>query len=261
MRYLFAALITVYQRWLSPLKGFDCAYRIRHQSESCSHAVRALILKHGFIKALPLIRSRFSQCRKAYNDLKSGYLVPEKADLPCDLSCDAPVDCCNSASELDDCGVGCDDFFDLLKGWRRLSSRAKRRVVVGFLLILFVLSYVFYGRAISAVYLTDLGFENQGFIAKLAQREQPQVRVLLVVDGEKIYTEIAELSSTDITYRLPLEDSLFSFDIQRLEVIDARINVANELFVVGQVLEAFDAPNQSGQGKRFKYRLKRRWHF
>jgi len=233
MRYFFVVLIFLYQRLISPYKGFSCAYRVRHQSESCSNAVKGIVMEHGIIKGMPLIRRRFGQCREAFNDLKAGYVVPHSADLPCDVSCGASPFDCGGAPSID---AGCCDIFDLIDQWRRLSARAKRWLIAGLLLTLLVLSYAFYGRAIGAVYLTDLGLAEQGL-------------------------KIVKLDSVDVTYKLNLDKALFSFDIDRLEVLDARINVGNELFVVGQVLDAIDDPLKKGSGKRFEYSLKRRWHF
>jgi len=43
------------------------------------------------------------------------------------------------------------------------------------------------------------------------------------------------------------------------------LNVADKLVVIGQVLEKFEYSQQQAkkqaQGERFRYRLKRRWHF
>ena len=258
MRYFFIALISLYQRFLSPLKGYGCAYRIRHQSNSCSGAVKSLLAQHGVIKSIPLIRLRFRACRHAYDDLKAGYIPPYSADLPCDFPCgDGAFDCASSA------GAGCDycDVLDVIAEWKRLSARTKRRIIAVVLLVLLGLSYWFYGRAVSTVYLTDLGQEQLSFIDRLSQRDAPKVRVLLVVNGKKFYTDIVQLDSTETAYRLELEKSLYDTDIDRLEVLDARVNFANQLVLVDQVIEVFENPEKKGVGQRFKYHFKRRWHF
>jgi putative component of membrane protein insertase Oxa1/YidC/SpoIIIJ protein YidD len=61
-------LITGYQRYLSPHKGFSCAHRIWHQGESCSQYVKRVVAEQGLGAAIPLVRQRFRDCRAA-NDL------------------------------------------------------------------------------------------------------------------------------------------------------------------------------------------------
>ncbi|MCW6034731.1 membrane protein insertion efficiency factor YidD [Spirulina subsalsa FACHB-351] len=61
------ALLSIrgYQRYLSPHKGFSCAYRSEHGGESCSEYVKKAIASHGLIAALPLIEQRFQDCEQA----------------------------------------------------------------------------------------------------------------------------------------------------------------------------------------------------
>jgi putative component of membrane protein insertase Oxa1/YidC/SpoIIIJ protein YidD len=65
-RTSIAGLITVYQKYLSPLKGFSCAHRVLHRGESCSQYVKRTILERGLSDALPQTRQRFRDCRSAY---------------------------------------------------------------------------------------------------------------------------------------------------------------------------------------------------
>jgi putative component of membrane protein insertase Oxa1/YidC/SpoIIIJ protein YidD len=58
-------VISVYQRWLSPRKGYCCAHRALHHGDSCSSAAKAIISSIGLIKGVPLIRQRFVACREA----------------------------------------------------------------------------------------------------------------------------------------------------------------------------------------------------
>jgi putative component of membrane protein insertase Oxa1/YidC/SpoIIIJ protein YidD len=61
-----AGLITAYQKYLSPLKGFSCAHRVLHCGESCSQYVKRTILERGLSDAWPESRQRFRDCRSAY---------------------------------------------------------------------------------------------------------------------------------------------------------------------------------------------------
>ena len=59
-------LITLYQRYLSPRKGFRCAYRVRHRRrDSCSQYAKRAIGRLGLIAGLWLLRRRMKRCRAA----------------------------------------------------------------------------------------------------------------------------------------------------------------------------------------------------
>ena len=64
--HVAALLIRVYQRYLSPLKGYSCAHRVLYGNESCSQYVKQAILKQGLSDAWPSSRQRFRDCRSAY---------------------------------------------------------------------------------------------------------------------------------------------------------------------------------------------------
>lgn len=69
-RQAASTLISVYQRHLSPHKGFACAHRVLHRGDSCSQYAKCLILDRGWGEAIPLIRQRFRDCREAYQILR-----------------------------------------------------------------------------------------------------------------------------------------------------------------------------------------------
>ena len=256
MRFFIVTLITFYQRFISPIKGFKCAHHVLHKQGSCSHSVKQLIMQHGVIAALPMVKARFNECRHAYLYLKMNP-IPVNADLPCDFGVGECVPDISGDSSSCDCFSACDDF---LPDWRSLSKRARRIIIITTVLVLLGLSYVFYGRGIGSVYLIDKGEQDQSLLTRLVQRDEPEIRVLLIVDGEKYYTNILKLDKDNVEYKFTLEKSLFNTSFERLEVLDARVNVANKLLVIGQVLEGFDDPSMSAQGQRFDYRIKRRWH-
>jgi len=257
-------LITFYQRFISPYKGFTCAHHARHKKGSCSHAVKALIADNGLIKSLPLIRVRFKECSEAYESIKESR---HTSDLPCiDLSCDGGgADC---GGDVMDCGYegvsntcGCfRGIWDIVE-WKKRSNRGKVIIVSSSIFLTLLLAYLVYGRGIANVMITDLGIQNQSVLKRFTQRENPEVRVLLIINSEKIYSDIVKLDEVNKEYKLRLKKSLDRFDVDELQVLDARLSVAKELLVVGQELEVFAYPNPSGEGRRFKYRLKRRWHF
>ena len=114
-------LIGVYQRYISPRKGFCCAYRVRHRSrDSCSQYARRAISKLGLLPGVRLLRRRFDKCRHASQVLE----YEPKREKPkrhhsnwhadCGSSCDpgVPIDACDCASGVDPsgCDVGACDF-------------------------------------------------------------------------------------------------------------------------------------------------------
>jgi len=259
MKTIVTAFIGFYQRFISPYKGFHCAHHVLHRGDTCSNAIKYLVLEHGLFKSRPYIKNRFHECRVAYNHLQASSQPSHSADISCDLPCDIGFGDCGGSSSgggAFDC-LGCDWPF----GRDRLSRRTKRFIDIGLVLTVLVLAYVFYGRQIGSVYVTDLGVQQQGLIKRLVQREHPQVRVVLLIDGEKHYSDIVQLDQLGVEHEFELESSIAGFEIDAIQILDARLNIANKLVVVGQVLEEFEAPKKQDVGQRFRYRLKRRWHF
>ncbi len=60
--------IEAYQRYVSPYKGYSCAYRMRHGALSCSELIKRAIAIRGPLAALDLARRRFLACQKAAAD-------------------------------------------------------------------------------------------------------------------------------------------------------------------------------------------------
>jgi putative component of membrane protein insertase Oxa1/YidC/SpoIIIJ protein YidD len=99
-------LIGLYQRYLSPRKGFCCAYRMRHQRrDSCSQYAKRAISKLGLLPGVRLLRRRFDKCHYASKVLE--YETPrpqEKKDQGRRHSFWSNADC----TPTPDCGSGCD---------------------------------------------------------------------------------------------------------------------------------------------------------
>ena len=191
MRYFVVWLISLYQRWISPYKGFSCAHDARYQSGSCSHETKSLLLKHGLLKALPLIRLRFKACRSAYQELAS-----QRADLPCDVSCGLDLFDCGGIGKSTSASLDCVSFCDPFVDSKKLSKREARVCITVMVIAILLVSYFFYGRGVASVTVQDNGLEKQSLFTRLAQREQPEIRVLVVLDGKKVYTNIVPLVQT-----------------------------------------------------------------
>ena len=286
MRSLWLYLISFYQRFVSPYKGFHCAHHRLHKGDTCSNAVKRLIGQHGLWRGWPKIKARFAECRQAHElILKTGKTRPDKnrpvnnigrnvsrythremaCDVPCDLPCDVSFGDCFSGGKTKSFGECCSpcDLLDLIPD-RRKHRRIALLVVV---MVLLVLAYWFYGRGVSEIRLQKLEHPNASLLERFTRRSNPRLRVLIEVDGVKYYSNIVELagpSTSNETVSDPIiltfSDSPLSYQIDSLKVIDARFNVADEQFVIGQVLEEFDQPDAYGSGQGFAYKLKRRWH-
>lgn len=69
---LALSAIRLYQRWLSPRKGFRCAHAALHGGESCSAAVARIVLEDGLSVGRARIAARFRECRASHNALHAG---------------------------------------------------------------------------------------------------------------------------------------------------------------------------------------------
>ena len=96
MGRLLLVLIRTYQVYLSPYKGFRCAYHARTGRRSCSTFGFTAIDRHGVIIGLLLLRRRFRKCARAAK------LMVVRARSPVHQAghCDLPVGDC-------DFGHGC----------------------------------------------------------------------------------------------------------------------------------------------------------
>lgn len=256
MKTICLALINFYQRFISPRKGFCCAHHQLHKGQTCSNAIKFIIRDNSFGTWLPLINARFQACKNASHVLASQRLnLHHQADLPCDCGSEifSPTDSSACAGDLP-----CDLCFD----WPQMKRRTRRIVMFIAVLIAIVFAYL-YGSKITKIELTQLtkSQRSDGLIQKLISREAPSLRVLVVSDGHKVYSSTALIKELNSDKGITLKfDKAISLDnVSALEVHDARLSIAKDTFVLGQVLEEFEQPRKSGEGKRFKYKFKARW--
>jgi uncharacterized protein len=96
MKIIVLAAIRMYQRFLSPIKGFSCAYRLYAGGESCSAYGYRVIGRYGIRTGVSLLRRRLGACshvqrqhaifQRSHN---AGMVM--KANFQagfCDVSCD-----------------------------------------------------------------------------------------------------------------------------------------------------------------------------
>lgn len=104
------AMITGYQKFLSPHKGFSCAHRILYGEESCSQYVKRAVREHGLRQAVLMSRDRFQACKTAHQILRSRFSQEEderdrirrNADHTCN-TCLNTTDCASMSCEAATC--------------------------------------------------------------------------------------------------------------------------------------------------------------
>ena len=100
--------IQVYQRFISPYKGFRCAHAALHGGDSCSHAVKKLIDEYGIWGSRSLIGARFTECRAAYQVLLAAKDTEAQQDSErqknrSHCNCDIADASCNILANLSPC--------------------------------------------------------------------------------------------------------------------------------------------------------------
>jgi putative component of membrane protein insertase Oxa1/YidC/SpoIIIJ protein YidD len=105
MRPLLIALIRGYQRWLSPRKGFQCAYHRHTGRATCSTLGLRAVRRYGVVGGLRVLRERFAACGEAHDALRGGdtLRVPRLQRGSCDLDLPCDFDLPGGSS-----GRGCD---------------------------------------------------------------------------------------------------------------------------------------------------------
>ena len=93
-------MIRVYQRWISPYKGYRCPHRLLHEGASCSQHIATVIRTHGAGRhALHLAQERFEACGQAAQVLATQDLMAstdgDESGISSWEKCsrDVPVEC------------------------------------------------------------------------------------------------------------------------------------------------------------------------
>lgn len=133
MRQLALFSIEIYQRYLSPYKGFCCAYRAHTGCRSCSTLGHRAIRRYGVVDGIAILRKRLQKCgvacQRQHAPRQRGALRSQRGDCDpgcggCDLpsidcpSCNLPNGFCDAASCCDCGSCDCGD-------WRQGRQRKK----------------------------------------------------------------------------------------------------------------------------------------
>jgi uncharacterized protein len=89
-RALALAGIGAYRRYVSPHKGFGCAWRVHRGGASCSLLGLRAVRRHGVQRGLLMLRERLARCADVHRRHHPRGLHAERGscDAPCDLPCD-----------------------------------------------------------------------------------------------------------------------------------------------------------------------------
>lgn len=112
---LALAGIRLYQRYLSPVKGFSCAYRVLTGGDSCSAYGYRVIARHGLMLGTSLLRRRLQACGEQHRQHLARQAAPRRMTArhraqAGDCACDVPhADCisCDRACDVADLMSGC----------------------------------------------------------------------------------------------------------------------------------------------------------
>ena len=111
MRQALLIAIRAYQRYISPHKGFCCAYRDHTGGPSCSAFGYRAVRRYGVFTGLALVGQRTYRCGVVHRRYRLQPVLAHHSqrgvcdvgcDLPCDGGCDGPG------------GGGFSKFFDFL---------------------------------------------------------------------------------------------------------------------------------------------------
>lgn len=144
LRHALLGAITAYQRFVSPYKGFSCAYRCHTGRSSCSQLGWRAVRRWGVRGGLGVLHQRLFMCGVAYR--RYAPLPPPRAvfrgpwsaqqglcDIGCDAApCDGPGDasCGGGSGGRGGCGLShvlnCMDCFPC-DFWERRKDRPPSR--------------------------------------------------------------------------------------------------------------------------------------
>lgn len=94
--------IELYQKHISPHKGFCCAYGVYHDDLSCSAYAKDTISDLGVFRSIDKIRTRFKECKEASKYIQNEYKDMKKDEEikpgKCEKCGQCGTDACSTAS-------------------------------------------------------------------------------------------------------------------------------------------------------------------
>lgn len=104
-----SAAIGIYQRYISPHKGFCCAYRVHTGRRSCSAYALGIVERVGALALLTALPRQFDRCKAAALAVALSKIAEEKRQRwaeACDSSVDIGDIACDCSDGFGSCGDG-----------------------------------------------------------------------------------------------------------------------------------------------------------
>ena len=260
MKWIAAGLICLYQRLISPWKGFRCAHGALHGGETCSEAVKQIILRKGLIPALQDIRDRFAECSRAASYLRNNPVQNPQKVLDCECgvfdSCPDPVS-------------GCGDLFSgggsasaEVGGCSGTDSKSGSPISIyflpfGFVFALLIISFFgwSYTQQVSTVeirLLENVSEESDQLIGKLTGNELPDYQILLSTKNKNVRTNILKDVSARNWLVFHPQDTIKKSDILTVSIL--------EKDVLGEkTLDVIYLSKKQSKGESFEIEVKANW--
>jgi uncharacterized protein len=126
--------IIAYQRYVSPYKGFHCAFHAHTGRETCSGYGYRVFARYGTVRGWGLLRRRFGACsaaaqvlqaeagarKVAASNRQAGFLDYGGCDVP---GCDVPDCKLSKAGDVCDCLGNILDIFDIADEAKKRSKK------------------------------------------------------------------------------------------------------------------------------------------
>jgi putative component of membrane protein insertase Oxa1/YidC/SpoIIIJ protein YidD len=139
--------IRLYQRLISPYKGFTCAYRARTGRAGCSGLGYRAIRRHGAWRGWLILRRRLEKCGQAHRTLHAQHSYRKAQAGFCDcadaLSCGDLLSGADTASDVASCAC---DLNSLLR--RHNNPDEEKQASTGWVIFALVVLIAFIGFVI-----------------------------------------------------------------------------------------------------------------
>ena len=236
-------LILIYQKFISPIKGFKCAHYYEHGGLSCSDFVKQTIKRRGVLYGLTVIQSRFNACRSAAALIRSRGLRDESGFLDC-----AP-DACSDFGSCGDFGGGGG------AGGDTGSSKSATVIFIPFSFLLIVILLVgfnfFEGPQIDHIEIRLLEGQveiHETGIAKLVGGDLPDYQVIFDVDGRQVTTNTLDNSSAKEWITLTPKRQVDLSDVRKITIVNKQV-------LKDEILDSVISPEAKGSGEKYQYRI------
>ena len=275
MNWLILLLIDFYKRFISPHKGFSCAYRRYHGGDSCSSAVRKIIQTDGCYRGARKIKQQFRLCKvaaQALNEQRQASTRNHNADLDCGLSsgcgagdCVPDFGCFDGGSGGEGGGSHCGDVlveaiscFDFSND---NGKKKKRRRQIGFSALAILLiagSAAFYYKMTMPPKIVGVDIrlkenaeeEQEGFLAKYTHRGRLDYQLILTINGREYHTNKINNTTANEWLAFQLPEEVRAEFITQIRVIDFDIINSN-------VLEDIYPEADQGEGRKYQYVIRK----